>query len=264
MSLGLGPPWPTFLAHLMALGKEARKYNLHVSSVTHQIPHSCSPTWTLCNQTPNPAAMNLHKALAALTGLLHAAATSAQWTKTPIWEAPGTYASTLDDPSCTTVDAGHWDSDVPRMHTALISTFANYSRSIYGDCARTMTASDDGMAYAECMPQHEEYCGFSSLVPDSLHSEYVAYTNSASAWWETHSSRIFEVVEECPYAWIMAMALSDTGPSWFRLQRCTANARRRGRLQRRRLRHQHQQRSQGRTLVQRQRRSRHRTVVLQE
>ncbi|KAH7359339.1 hypothetical protein B0T11DRAFT_331030 [Plectosphaerella cucumerina] len=161
--------------------------------------------------------MNLHKALAALTGLLHAAATSAQWTKTPIWEAPGTYASTLDDPSCTTVDAGHWDSDVPRMYTALISTFANYSRSIYGVCARTMTSSNDGMAYPECMLQYEEHCDFSSLVPDSLRSEYAAYTNSASTWWETHSSRIFEVSEECPYAWIMAMALSDAGPSWFRL-----------------------------------------------
>lgn len=160
--------------------------------------------------------MTLRKALATLTGLLHAVATSAQWTKTPIWHAPGTYASTLDDPSCTTVDAGHWDSDVPRMHTALISRFADYSRGIYGECARTMT-SNDGMAHPECMLQHEEHCGFSSLVPESLRSEYAAYTNSASSWWETHSSRIFEVSEECPYAWIMAMALSDAGLSWFRL-----------------------------------------------
>jgi hypothetical protein len=103
------------------------------------------------------------------------------------------------------------------MHTALISTFANYSRSIYGECARTITSSNNGMAPLECMLQHEELCGFSSLVPESLRSEYAAYTRSASIWWETHSSRIFEVSEECPYAWIMAMALSDTGPSWFRL-----------------------------------------------
>ncbi|KAH6673939.1 hypothetical protein F5X68DRAFT_214515 [Plectosphaerella plurivora] len=52
-----------------------------------------------------------------------------------------------------------------------------------------------------CFPDKDWWCGVSSVVPQSVLSEYSSYGSAASSWWEAQREEALENAALCPHGW---------------------------------------------------------------
>ena len=86
--------------------------------------------------------------------------------------------------------------EYPQPTGAVNSALLDYGDELLNRCTLT------GFERLDCpFPEHSLWCGFTSVAPSTILSDYSAYGSQASEWLARHSASAVRVAEECPYTW---------------------------------------------------------------
>jgi hypothetical protein len=93
----------------------------------------------------------------------------------------------------------------PKPTGALHTAIDSFASSLYNACS-----GSNPTALLPCPnPEQSAWCGFTTVAPKSVLSDYQKYGSTASSWWFARSSEAVRFARDCPNGWYEAMRVSN-------------------------------------------------------
>ncbi|KAH8692465.1 hypothetical protein GQ44DRAFT_719864 [Phaeosphaeriaceae sp. PMI808] len=116
--------------------------------------------------------------------------------------APGavyTPADTLDSWLCATKNySDYLQPPMPTGH--LLDIYYDHSDKIYEECEAKLPKPFTSFPACPSVAK-ASWCALSTAVPSSDLAIFQSYGSIVSSWWSSHSSKLVDLVDDCPNSW---------------------------------------------------------------